>query len=457
MQDIVVPYNYFKPRPYQEEVFRAVEQGYKKILLCWARQMGKDTTTFCALIMKAIQEPGNYFYVFPTKEDARRAVWEKIDHDGKQLVSVIPKDLVIRWSDQEMSFKITANGGISTLRMIGLDHKPDSIRGITPRGIAFSEFAYQDPRAYKIVMPAIRNNPHCLVIYNSTPNGKDHFYNMWHNNRYSKDWFVSTKQMLYPEEPTYVGGILEVDEILSIQREEGLADEEIAREFGCSFDIGAQGAVYADAIELARKEGRIGSFDYDPTRPVDTLLDIGYADATAIWFRQIVGNREIFIDYWEGSMKDAHFIVKDVLEQKGYTYRTHYLPHDASAHKAFTHYTPEDLLTEALKDSGMRSPGHVQVCDKYPIIEGIRGVRKRFGNYFFNEGLTSEGLERIDRYHYRFDPKKRVFTKEPVHDENSHAADALRVDAGTMEAIHISSPKKFAQIEVLGEWDVFNE
>lgn len=422
---IRVPYNYFTPRWYQIEVFKALESGKRRLLLNWARQLGKDTTCFCAMVMAAMKRPGNYFYIFPTREAARRAVWEKIDHDGKELLSVIPQQILLRKSDQEMMIRINSIGGISTIRFIGLDYNPDAIRGITPAGVILSEFAYQDPEAFFALSPALRQHKDAWVIFNSTPQGKNHFYDMYINNLDNPGWFVSTRQIMFPEKDSYVKGIKTVEELRSIQSEEGRSDEAMAQEYGCSFDIGALGSIYSDLIEKARKEKRVTQFLPDDTLWVDTFWDIGYNDPTAIWFRQCAGNAEIFIDYWEGNGRDIPSMVQ-VLESKGYKFRTHYLPHDASHNKPGMVVTFQELLEETLRASSLKSPGSTIVCPKVPVQDGINGVRARFSRFCFNEGLCRDGLRALDNYHRRYDPKYKVFTKEPVHDQNSHAADALR-------------------------------
>lgn len=450
---IKVPENYFQPRDYQKQVFAALEKGFKRLILLWSRQLGKDTTCFCALAMQALKTPGNYFYVFPTRESAKRAVWEKIDHAGNELISVIPPEMVIRKSDQEMMFRVKSLGGTSTIRFIGLDYNPDSIRGVTPAGIIFSEYAYQDPKAYQVVAPAIALNPNCWVIYNSTPQGKNHFYKLYKTNIGKPGWFVSEKQVMYPHKDTYVGNILTKEDLQVIQREQGYNDEDMAQEYGCSWDIGASGAIYADALILAENQGRIGTFQHDYSKWVDTFWDIGYNDPTAIWFRQISGNKEIMVDYWEGQAKDIPALV-EVLSLKGYKFRNHYLPHDASNNNPGMPYTYSELLEACLRQSPLEHKGGVVVCDKFPVQDGINGVRARFPNLCFDAGACQEGLEKLEGYHRRFDAKRNTYVKEPVHDENSHAADALRTLISADEFEHQAPQAR--NIRIIDDYDLFS-
>jgi phage terminase large subunit len=52
------------------------------------------------------------------------------------------------------------------------------------------------------------------------------------------------------------------------------------------------GAVYKNELLAADEEGRI--CQYDPSKPVDTLWDLGYFDNVAIWLAQSVGFEDLF-------------------------------------------------------------------------------------------------------------------------------------------------------------------
>ena len=453
MQSVVIPFNYFEPYGYQKEVFAALEKGTKRIMLVWGRQKGKDTTTFCAMVMQALKTPGNYFYIFPTKEEARKAVWEKIDHDGKALLSVVPPEVVARRSDMEMMFRLKANGGTSTIRFVGLDHKPDSIRGITPAGIAFSEFAYQDPRAAQAIMPAARRNKNCWIIYNSTPQGRNHFFDMYHGVKDDPNWFVSVKQSLFPDKPGFIGPAMSDKEIDDIKRTEGYDDELIAQEYGCAFDIGMQGAIYADLYNESRVRKQIGDYPPNPELWVDTFWDIGYKpDPTSIWFRQLQGGREVMVKYWEGTGMDVRDILRQVLEETDFAFRTHYLPWDGDNNRPGTHFSFKDLLEQELSQSRLDYPGDVRCTPKIAKADGIHWVRARWSGIWWNESECLVGLDHLEQYHKKYDAKRKVYVNEPHHDNHSHAADALR----TMVSVdRFERAPHEGEIKVYTEFDVF--
>ena len=88
------------------------------------------------------------------------------------------------------------------------------------------------------------------------------------------------------------------------------------------------GAVFAKEMQLAELDGRITKVNYDPTKPVHAIFDLGWADSTAIWFLQFVGMETRLIRYVEDSQKTiSHYLA--LMQTYGYMYDTLWLPHDA--------------------------------------------------------------------------------------------------------------------------------
>lgn len=451
---LTIPYN-FEPRGYQLELFQAMDgiqgvPGSKKdrALLRWHRRAGKDKACWCYLIKEAAQHPGNYFYVFPTKTMARQALWENIDSKGFKLLNHVPKEFIKRLSNQEMLMELT-NG--STIRVLGYDKDPDSIRGIACKGVVFSEFAFSDPESYKTMIPALRESQG-WAIFNSTPNGRNHFYDLWQGVVNSPRWFCSMMQTYWPDKPGY-SGLIPKDQFDHIVHEEGLTEEDVEREYGVSFNSGMKGAYYADNIEEAYSDGRVIPYLYDENLPVDTFWDLGVDDSTAVWFRQKQGNKLVFVDYFEESGKDLSFYI-DMLESKGYRYRTHYLPHDARQRSLHSGTTTADLFESLCQARDISSD--VWVLERLPVQDGINAVRSRFKRYFFDSLTTIEGIKKIELYHRRWDKRRSVFLKEPVHDNTSHAADALRMEA-ISEDVRNDSFYKVNDFKAIREWDLWEE
>jgi phage terminase large subunit len=181
-----------------------------------------------------------------------------------------------------------------------------------------------------------------------------------------------------------------------------------------------EGAIYASELRLAESQGRIGKVPYDPEIPVYTAWDLGDSDIMAIWFIQPVMGQYRVIDYMEDRHKPmSHFLT--ALEAKGYRYALDFFPWDAAS----------KVLIGSLEES-MRARGrNVRVLDRMSREVGIDAVREMLGTCWFDMVNCADGLQRL-RY-YRYGETKvlgadgrAVQTREPVHDDNSHGADALR-------------------------------
>ena len=427
---IDIPFNYV-PRDYQLAFLKEMETK-KRGLIRWPRRGGKDKTSWCFMVKEAVRVPGNYFYVFPTAKLGRQVFWEGVDGNGFRMMDHLPEkdgefQIITNKNSQEMLLKLYNN---STIRILGSDHDFDNLRGISVKGAIFSEFAYQDPGAYKVMAPAIREAKG-WAIFESTPNGRNHMYHLENRVKNSKNWVVSVFQTLWPEKENYID-IISREDLEEIQIEEGYTQEDMEREYGVSYATGMKGAFFAEAIEKAREESRVGSFPYEDYKMVDTFWDLGVNDSTAVWFRQTDGRRIIWIDYFEAAGKDMKFYAK-MLAEKGYNYRTHYLPHDAAQRNLHSSVTTAQILQGLLEQSNMSSD--VITNKRIKVTDRINAVRSRFSRYYFNDGLDSvrEGLEKLSLYHRRWDAKKQAFLKEPVHDKSSHAADSFGQEATAEE------------------------
>jgi phage terminase large subunit len=191
-----------------------------------------------------------------------------------------------------------------------------------------------------------------------------------------------------------------------------------------------EGAVYREEIARLEKEGRIARVPYDASRPVHTFWDIGWGDLAAIWFAQVFPFEYRLIDYAEGNHQSVADWLR-VLQAKGYVYGTDYLPHDAKAHTMGTGKSVEEL---------MRAAGRkVKVLERLSIADGINAVRTIFPQCWFDAEKCVDGIQALRRYRYGVIQTLGVPTRQPLHDEASHPADAFR-----QFAVGVKAPKKEA-------------
>jgi len=184
------------------------------------------------------------------------------------------------------------------------------------------------------------------------------------------------------------------------------------------------GAVYANELRKAQEESRIKDVFIDPSIPVSTFWDLGWSDLNSIWFVQTVPGGEVrVIDFYQNCQKTIDHYVQ-ILQTKGYTYRDHWLPHDAE-HKNMTGKSVKDIM------QGMNLP--IRITPKLSIADGINAARMLMNRCYFDQNRCAEGLQALRHYRYEVDPDTKLFSKTPLHDQNSHAADAWRYVAVALD------------------------
>lgn len=454
---ITVPYN-FIPRDYQLDLFQAMdgiegmpETKIRRAILLWHRRAGKDMACLAYLLKEAVATPGLYYYLFPDGAMGRRAMWEHIDsRTGVKALEMLPGvfdthsygkpgSLIEGVNNQEMVIRLTNK---SIIRIIGTD-RFDKLRGTNPVGCVFSEYAFQDPKAWEIVSPILAEN-NGWAIFNSTPDGFNHFHQMFNNAENEDKWYRSLLQTLYPEEEGYSGIVPK--EVIDDELRMGKDPAVVAMEYGCRFLVAESGAYYNSYIEKARMDGRIGLYPADDSKWTETAWDIGAADPTSIFFFQRHGSTIRIVDYYEdetGTKGYADYVT--MLQERGYRYKAHHLPHDGKHRKTVKTgvTTAIDMLSECLKEAGVS--GRVYDVKKGDVQTGIEQVRHTFSRLYFNEGTCHEAIEKLGLYHKRYDRKARAYMKQPVHDHTSHCADALRylvqaVERETVDPRRIRKP-----------------
>lgn len=189
-----------------------------------------------------------------------------------------------------------------------------------------------------------------------------------------------------------------------------------------AFRGSVEGAYYAEQMDRARSEGRVGRVAYDATLPVYTFWDLGMADATAIWFCQVVGMDVRIIDYLEGTGKGLPWYVQQV-KGKSYVYGDHYAPHDIAVRE----FGAGVSRLQTARDLGI----DFRVVPKHQLPDGIDAVRAVLPHCWFDLGRCERGIECLEAYRKKWNEHLGDFDDKPQHDWASHAADAFRYLAVT--------------------------
>ncbi len=186
------------------------------------------------------------------------------------------------------------------------------------------------------------------------------------------------------------------------------------------------GAIYAEEIKKVLKEGRRGHVPHDSSRVTHTFWDLGHDDYTSIWFIQQVGIEYNAISFFQDRLKKIPYYIEH-LQSLGYNYGYHYLPHDGDNETLAGRST-----AKILRDS---YPGKVKIVPRVSKkVYGIRAARMIFDLVNFDEDETSEGWQCLCRYQYEVDEDKGTYSKEPLHNEFSHGADAFQTFATSLKS-----------------------
>jgi phage terminase large subunit len=177
------------------------------------------------------------------------------------------------------------------------------------------------------------------------------------------------------------------------------------------------GAIFAKEMTMAEIEGRITKVPYDATKPVHAIFDLGWADNTACWLMQFIGQELHFIRYFEDNQKTITYYLQE-MQKFGYLYDTLWLPHDAAAKSLGTGRSIEEIVRAA----GFK----VQMLDRVPIADSINAARTIFNKCYFDRENTTDGLNCLRHYQYDVDVETGAFSQKPLHNIYSLGADAFR-------------------------------
>lgn len=436
-QRIDIPFHY-KQRGYQNSLWTALHTGTKRAVAVWHRRSGKDKTLLNWTIDQMYARIGTYYYFFPTYAQGKKILWDGVDKDGFPFLAHFPDVLVESRNETEMQIK-TRNG--SVFQIIGTDNF-DSIVGTNPIGCVFSEYALQDPSAWELTRPILRENDG-WAVFGFTPRGQNHAYDLYEMAKNNPDWFC---EKLTVEQTFHDNGVrVFTDAMIEAERREGMPEEIVQQEYYCSFTSGNVGNYYAKLLEAAENEGRITAMPYTPGLPVDTWWDLGVADATAIWFVQTLGNREFrCIDYYENHGVGLTHYTK-TLQTLPYIYGAHIAPHDINVRE----FTTGVSRIEVARDLGM----YFETSPKMPLAEGIDAVRRLLPLCGFDKVKCARGLKGLKNYRKGWDERRKVYTNAPVHDWASHPADAFRT--GALKQLPGASLKSSVPPQTRSAFDVF--
>ena len=219
---VTVPHK-FQPRNYQLPLYKAMDNGILRAFIIHHRRAGKDKTCFNYLVKRSLQRVGTYFYFLPEYSQARKVIWDNIDIDGFKMLDHIPPEIIAKVN--ESTLKVTLVNG-SIIQLIGADTFDKSGVGTNPIGVVFSEYPITRPDIWGYVRPILAVNKG-WAIFNGTPRGQNHAYELYEMARNNPEWFTEVLTI------TDTGVLTEED--IERERQEGMPEDMIQQEYYCKF------------------------------------------------------------------------------------------------------------------------------------------------------------------------------------------------------------------------------
>jgi phage terminase large subunit len=420
--------NDFQPREYQIPFMRFMDNGGRRSMIVWHRRSGKDLTALHQTCKMMHQRKGVYWHIYPTFQQARKAIWEGFTKAEKRIMENVfpgfldPKrkgSIVKRKDEQQMMIELKCG---SIWRLMGSDKI--EVVGAGPVGVVFSEYAVGSPQAARMISPMLRENEG-WEVYITTPRGFNHAKELYDSAIKDPNWFTDLKGI-------YETRAYDPDQTVAEERAKGIPDALIRQEYFCDWTAALAGAVWGDQIDEISKNGGLNEYDHGFDQ-IFTSWDIGYTDSTAIWFWRINGAGVDVIDFYESHGKPlSHYF--DVIDRKPYRYVKHWLPHDA---RQQTLASGVNVLNQCLK----HWPGQVAIDPDLDLVDGIQA-----GRWLLQQGIRfhprcRDGIDAIRQYHYEYDEDKKDYSPRPAHDWSSHAADAFRYMATVVKVSELLTRK----------------
>lgn len=353
----------------------------------------------------------HYGHILPTYKQAKLVAWGKLKHYASTIPGAEPNevDLLIKYP----------NG--NKLQLFGADN-PDSLRGPAFSGLSFDEFSQHPPNIYSEVLSKALADHLGYAIFAGTIKGKNQLYKTYEAAKNDPAWFSLWQDVDVSLATEDDASIIAIRRAMQDDRDDVaknlMTQAEFDQEWYLSPEAAIKGAIYGPQIAKARRDGRIGRVPYDPALPVDTAWDLGVGDSTAIWFVQSDYTGAIHvIDYYEATGEGLPYYAK-VLRERGYTYGTHFAPHDIDNREFGSGRTRKETA------SGL---GIVfTVVPRQSLDDGIHAVRLLLPKCWFDEVKCEAGIEALTQYRWGWNEQLQENKNEPVHNWASHGADAFR-------------------------------
>jgi len=401
MEEVVVDIELYKPR----DVFLDFHDRTQRWAVIIAhRRAGKTVSCINDALWRAItegKENARYAYIAPYYAQAKSIAFD--------YLMQFSEPARVKHNISELWVELF-NG--ARIRLFGADN-PDALRGMYLDGVVLDEYADMKPKIWGEVIRPLLADRRGWATFIGTPKGHNTFYDIYQYATLNPDeWYCKvlrasqTKLILQAE----------LDDALK-----SMSIDQYQQEFECSFEASIIGAIYGVEMRLLTDADRITKVECDNLFPVHTAWDLGYNDATAIWWYQVVHGEIRVLDYHEAHGQPIIYYANQIKERP-YEYGTHWLPHDA---RAKTLASGGKSIIEQIFDKLPKES--FKIVPNLSLQDGIQASRMALARTWFDAMKCSEGIECLRQYQREYDEDKKVFRDKPRHDWTSHGSDAFRM------------------------------
>lgn len=241
-----------------------------RFLTVWHRRSGKDTSWLNFTVREAVQRVGTYIHLFPQLKRGRKILWEGRNREGMPFLEHFPAAFVKRKREDEMMIEFLNQ---SVWRIEGQENL-DSVVGMNPLGIVYSEFSQQRRAAWDLVRPILNENGG-WAGFNFTPRGRlHHSYELYQTALQDPTWYSSllTVDETRRDGDGEDGSRIITAEQIEAERRQGLREPLIRQEYYCDFNAGsALQFIPVEYIDAAKQRTR----EEFPWAPTILGIDVG--------------------------------------------------------------------------------------------------------------------------------------------------------------------------------------
>lgn len=323
---------------------------------------------------------------------------------------------------QVLKTEIRGKNG-TTFSFVGLHHNINSIKSMYDVDIFWGEEAQTfSAHSLDLLLPTIRAKDSELLFSMNPDLEDDPAYQMLVVDPPPNTLVITANYTDNPYFPDNLRALMEKHKATDYQKYLNIWEGQCKQ--------AVEGAIYAQQLQKARDENRIGAFPYDDRYPVSAFLDIGWNDYTSIWFLQFVNHEpRLICTYQNQFQKTPHYV--DQLQKLNFRYDRIVLPHDAENEHANADRTWLQIFRQSFPNA------NVYAGKRQAVELRLEAAKNMFDLLRFDKTGTADGRSALAHYHFAVDPQTKKLTREPFHGPESNYADAF----GYM-ALEMRTPQK---------------